>query len=295
MTEKINNNKEDLFVNKKIYGTRFIAYLELSILFSKNFFKSFPGPFFSFGLPLFFLILFYFTIGINNKTTFDVVHGHDIIGGYILLSSVSAGFNFLSGRICEWKESVFLKRLDVTPLKKWEFMFVIICFYSCICILGTIWMFIWTLIVNPHYQINNWKTYSNWGFIILGVITNIIVSISLAIFIGGIATSNSMGQGITMLIFFPSIFLTGIILPITTFGDSLNVINKIGYFLPFKYSVSVFLYGWWYHSPILPDGSLFFTLKQVGFNYWWEPLLGSLGYSAILLLISIKTFRWEIR
>ncbi len=280
-TKKLNNE----FTNKI---NKFNAYYELGKLFFKNFIRDFGGPFFTFGLPVFFLIIFYYIF--KSSTT---VNSHDIIGGYILLASISCGFNFLSQRISEWKESVFLKRLNVTPLKKVEFLLVIAFFYSIICIIGTIWMFMWTIIINHKYQFENWKKWSNFGYIILGIIFTIFAAVSLAIFVGGMAKSSSSAQGIVLLIYFPSVFLTGIVIPIQAFGGN-DIINYVSMILPFKYSVAIYQYGWWYK--LNPSDSLYdiyFAWKSTGFTHLWQPLIGSIFYPIILLGISIKTFKWE--
>ncbi len=283
------DKKNNTFLPKK--KINFFIYIKLYKLFLNNFFKSFAGPFFTFGLPLFFLILFYYTLGQSNSDGLVSVDGHNIIGGYILLSSVASGFNFLSNRIIEWKNSIFLKRIDVTPLKKWQFLFSIVTFYSFICLLGTIWMIIWSIIINPH-EISNWSKYSNWGYMILGIITNIIVSISLSIIVAGFIRSQGTAEGIVMLIYFPSVFLSGMIIPISAFsGSSLDVINIIGYFLPNKYSSSVFMYGWWYSGKTLVP-EIYQWANNWGFSHLWQPLLGAYGISFLFLGISSFTFKW---
>lgn len=288
------NNNEKILINKMR------IYRQLYSLFLKNFFKTFSGPFYSFVLPLFFLILFYFTLDLNKGTKIET-HGHEVIGGFILLAGVSSGFNFLSNRICEWKQSVFLKRLDTTPLKKLEFLFAIVTFYLFICTLSILWMLIWSLIINPKYQIENFKNYTNFGYLTLGAILCILISISLAIFIGGFSKSIAMGQGITLLVYFPSIFLSGMAVPIyvITNNGTNSVVNIMGYFIPLKYALSLFMYGWFndvsslnfppsFHNPYI------FSYDNYGFNYWWEALLGGIGYIFLLLALSLKTFKWTI-
>ncbi len=291
--------------NKSFKLNRFRMYKQLYSLFAKNYFKSFGGPFFTFGLPLFFLILFYFTVGPLTKQAYNTdVKGHDIVGGYILLSSLTCGFNFLANRITEWKKSIFLKRLDTTPLTKWEFLFAIISFYFFICILGTIWMLLWAIIINPN-QIHNWGLYTNFSYVVLGLFLNIIIAISFALLIGGISKSSSMTEGIVTLIYFPSIFLTGFVLPISllsTSPDSQTVINAIGYFIPFKYSVTLFMHGWWYYhdpsmfKPIISGMpvNLKVDINTYGFSAWWQALLGALGYIAAFNIITPFVFQWKI-
>lgn len=254
-----------------------MLYRKMYSLLAKNFFRDFRSVFFTFVLPVFLLVIFYFIFKDQS-----VQAGHMIAGGYILLGPVTAGFQALSFAIMEWKNSILLKRIEATPLKKWQFLFGLVTFYFVLSILSSIWIFIWTIIIEPS-SVKNFSQI-NWGYFILGLILVILLSLIMAIFIAGISKSEGVCQAITFSIYFPSIFLGGLTIPSVAFGGGIDVLNTIGYFIPHKYAVAVALFGW--NNGIVP-------ISQYGFDHTWIAIVVSAVFFVFFTILTWITFRWE--
>lgn len=254
-----------------------MLYRKMYSLLAKNFFRDFRSVFFTFVLPIFLLVIFYFIYKNESKQA-----GHMIAGGYILLGPVTAGFNALSFAVMEWKNSILLKRIDATPLKKWQFLFGLVTFYFVLSILSSLWIFIWTIIIEPS-SVKNFSQI-NWGYFILGLTFVILLSLIMAIFIAGISKSEGICQAITFSIYFPSMFLGGLVIPTSAFSEGTEILNTIGYFIPHKYAISVALLGW--NNNIL-------TISQYGFSHTWIAVTASALFFVFFAILTWMTFRWE--
>ncbi|AHF57883.1 ABC transporter permease [Spiroplasma eriocheiris] len=270
-------------------------YWKLMVLFLKSFRRNFRNIFFVFIMPIFFMVIFYFVLRDIYQNGTNMIKA-----GYILLAPMTAGITSLATTIAEWKNSIFLKRLDVTPVKKWQFISTLIIFYFIISILSTFWTMLWTIIVDPQPTVKYLATI-NWGYFILGVILFIFVSIGIGILIGGLAKSVGMAQALALSIYFPSMFLSGIMIPAYVIARARNIFNDIGYIFPHKYAATIAIYGWNINAnPYIYDNPSDLTnkvslIQAMGFSRLYIPIIVACGWSAGLFILSGLTFKWEVK
>ena len=79
----------------------------------------------------------------------------------------------------------------------------------------------------------------NWGILVFNGILVCVVTCSLGVLIGGIMETNEIAQAVTLVIFFPSVLLAGIMIPMQVLLNQLPTPNNGGamryvmYFVPF--------------------------------------------------------------
>lgn len=88
-------------------------YWGLFKLIGKSFYRNPRGPLFLYIVPVFFLVLFYFVLGngMDNAGKVSLLSSYLLLPGLTILTS-------LAPAIVEWKNSVFLKRIDSTGVNK---------------------------------------------------------------------------------------------------------------------------------------------------------------------------------
>ncbi|AHI53452.1 ABC transporter ATP-binding protein [Spiroplasma sabaudiense Ar-1343] len=267
-------------------------------LVRKSFFRNPRGPLFMFVVPIFFMIMFFAVIG-NNAS------GGMALYAYMLLPSMTI-LTSLAPAIVEWKNSVFLKRIDTTGVKKGVFIAALWVFYLLVSIVALVIMLTTGLLVSliitpplgrdPELQ-TFVKTMSmvNWGAFIGSSILVSLTSIGLATLLGGLFNSDGALQGVVMMIYFFSIFFSGIMLPPEVIESSKGMII-FTYFIPHKYSVFLFLFA---TQGAIAQGwdSSFNNHIGIGrdFTATWQPVLGALLIITALFLITAFTFKWTAK
>lgn len=283
---------------KKIeFKSKINVFSALFYILNKSFFKTFKGIIYTFVLPLLFLIMFKFIFQsvafTKDPTTNNLINQINLLS-YTLLP-LATMLILLSSSIVEWKNSVFLKRIDNSGISKLSFIFVLWLYYFLISIVGFLFLFSFSFVLGQSDYINTFKN-MNWGYIILGILLISFTSISLATLIGGIFDNNGIVQGIVVGIFFISIFMSGMLLSPAMFEKS-DVTRYITYFIPFKHAMFVFLYGAFGVTNMKSPGAIYNHSGYVrGFDYTqiWQPILIAVLLILIFLLVSLKTFKWSV-
>ncbi|WP_342259150.1 ABC transporter permease [Spiroplasma endosymbiont of Dioctria linearis] len=287
--------QKDLNIKKQIS-----IFNNLSLLLSKSFIKEPKSIIFMIVVPIFFNIMFFFIMGEKSG------QGHSILFAYTLLPCLTI-LTLLAPAVVEWKNSVFLKRIDITGIRKGMFIGALWFVYLIAGIIAFILMMIFNLIFSEIYSLalnDNQPTFAkllgdvHWGYLILSMILITLTSIALATMFGGLFSSVGSMQGMIMMVYFFSIFLSGIMLPPETFESSKGMII-FTYFIPHKYAVFIFLYatrgwngdGWdsefnWHQK--LGDGSRDFTAT-------WQPVLGAILILITIFIITTLTFKWTAK
>ena len=198
-------------------------------LFNKYYLKSFFGPFFSFVFPIIILAILGSLMPIQL-----------IFPGIVAMTSMSVGTMGMPLSILEIKQSVLLKRIGASPIKPKIFTFVIITYFLFVMILAMFWIMLWGIILNSNND-KLWALFDNlssikgfFGFFI-GNISNIVLSLSIGFLVATIAKNPVKAQAISMMIYFPSAFLSGQFIDIGTITSSpfMNVISQL---IPFRYT-----------------------------------------------------------
>ena len=234
--------------------------LSMNALFSlinNHFFKSIINPFFAFLFPAIFVAILGMMLGYSA-----------LLGGLIAIPSMTIALFVLPFTIFEFKSSVLLKRIAVTNIKPWMFLFAMITYYFAIVIVSTIITILlsmalfsqyWTkgelispetngvvapdgtpggdpLIYAPSLQEYFMK--ASWGGIIWGVIMNSLIGSAIGFLVVSFAKSSLILQGVLLPILILSQFLSAMVLPISMV-KSIDAIWALTYASPFRYSTGL--------------------------------------------------------
>ncbi|AGM24972.1 ABC transporter permease [Spiroplasma chrysopicola] len=275
------------------------SFAAVLYILNKSFIKTPKGFLFTYILPIIFLVMFKF---IFNSIVF--VPGNDEINllikqvnllSYTLLP-LTTMLILLSSSIVEWKNSVFLKRIENSGISKIAFILSLWFFYFIISLSGLVLLFLISLPLGGQEYLSSFKS-MGWGYIIFGIILISLVSIALSTFIGGITSNDGLVQGLVVGVFFISVFMAGILLSPAMIIKS-DVTRYITYFIPFKHPVYVFLYGAYGNAPMDSFEAIYNHSNYTrGYDYTavWQPILISLILIFALLGLSTKTFRWAAK
>jgi hypothetical protein len=181
--------------------------------------------------------------------------------------------------LIDWKNSILLKRLSITPLKKKHFFFIILSFYFLTILFSSLWTFFWIEIIT---QKNFLTGTTRWSSFIFAWLTVTFTSINLGIFMAGVSRSQNVTQMLVFLIYFPTAFLTGMTFPIYELGQSNSFIDFISFILPHKLPAAWANAAW--------NGKDVFSYIQIPL---WEVIFIVIVINITLSLASKLTFRWE--
>lgn len=296
-------------LNKGFTRQKWIA--ELFDLIFKSYRRSFPAIFFTFVQPVIIFAIFYFVF-IGIKGLHQSVS--NIAPGYLLIGTVSASLIGFANMLSIWKDSILLKRLDVTVITKTKFMSVLIAFYSLIAIIAMLWMMMWTAIFasilqghlltgfdqathKPIFKSENFHgifNKLNWGWLFLAIIQLILICNTLAVLVCGLVVGQNKTASIVQTIFFPAGFIGGAMLPMVKI-DSIVALKWISYFMPLKFPAFLSNLAWNNGdiktiSYANPGSPYVFTDT---FPHVWIPIVVGFALPVIFLAIAIKTFKWN--
>ncbi|WP_339020279.1 ABC transporter permease [Spiroplasma endosymbiont of Atherix ibis] len=283
-------------------------FKNLSLLLYKSFIKEPKSIIFMIFVPIFFNIMFFFIMGAKIQG-----EKYGVLFGYTLLPCLTC-LTLLAPAVVEWKNSVFLKRIDITGIRKSMFIAALWFVYLIAGIVAFFLMMIFNLIFSQiHKLVSSSDLLSfaqllgqiNWGYMLLSMILITLTSIALATFFGGLFSSVGSMQGMIMMIYFFSIFLSGIMLPPEAFETSKGMII-FTYFIPHKYGVFLFLYatrGWsdkgWdsgfnkhYSNPMETTSENFIGQD---FTSTWQPILGAILILIAIFALTSFTFKWSAK
>lgn len=217
-------NRQDEFAEVHIGSARAGKVSSIYKLFNRYYIKSFFGPFFTFVFP----VLIYAILGtlMDYKLMF---------AGVCAMSGMS-GLTGMPFSILELKKSVLLKRIGASPVKTSTFTVVIVTYFVATIFLSVLWLMLWALIIHQNPSMFDFLgTVKGFFAFFYGNILNIVISISLGFFVASISKNEQQAQAISMLIMFPSQFLSGMFITIDTIAAN-DVMNWISRIIPFRYS-----------------------------------------------------------
>ncbi|ATZ18478.1 ABC transporter ATP-binding protein [Williamsoniiplasma somnilux] len=251
------------------------AFNNVFLLVFKSFVRNPRGPLFMYVVPTFFMILFYFVLdfapdssGINQA---KILLPYSVLPALTILTS-------LTPAIIEWKNSVLLKRVEITGISKSLFLLALWFVYFIIGLSGVIVEMLVALIIGQKDFLDVLSSL-DWGLFIVGIVLTIFTSIAISSFIGGIMSSDGAAQGVIMMLYFFSIFMSGIMLPPAIIEGQV-VTRIISFILPHKYAVYPLLYA----------------QNSVGlqsFHEVWVPILISIGIIISFFVVTSFTFKWS--
>ena len=225
-----------------------------------HFWKSIFGPFFAFIFPIIFIAILGTLLGYDQ-----------VFAGSLAIPAMAVGLTAMPQAIFEFKKSVLLKRIGVTKIKPWMFLLAIALFYVLVMFVATffcvaIGIAIFSGYMNSGREIANnlsmpisiantnsnimYNLYApslktvldtvNWGGFIWGTIMNIIVSVSIGLFLVSVVKTSLGIQALGIPILIISQFLSAQVLPLGMV-KSVGAMWGLSYITPFKYSTGLFL------------------------------------------------------
>lgn len=221
-----------------------------------------------FILPLFFLFLV-MEIFIPLGDVPQEIAINNVVPSLIVLTIASTAIYSIPISIASYREIKFFKRLKATPVTPSVILGGIGIANVIITILGILLLIIGGKLV---YQ-------AEFGGGILASLVGFMLIflsfISLFLIIAGICRTSRSASAISMLIYIPMMFFSGVFVPLEMLPDW--IASYITPFIPATYAVEL-LQGLWLGNPL--------------FDYSKEIIL-LFGFLILGLIISAKTFRWE--
>ncbi|WP_342268803.1 ABC transporter permease [Spiroplasma endosymbiont of Aspidapion aeneum] len=261
---KLNNSKINLF----------ISFKEISILLLKSFFRSPRGPLFMYIVPTFFSWLFY---SIYKDYGVSILLSYTLLPCFTILTSLSIA-------IIEWKNSVFLKRIDGSGIKKSIFLFAIWFNYLIISYSGfTLQILFGVLITKGDFYTQVLKNV-NWLVMIFAVTLVSITCIAISTLIGGIINNEGSGTGIVMMVYFLCIFLGGVMIP-TSVIETSTFMRILSYIVPLKYAVAIFHYSL--------GEEVYNSMTNGDFSSIFIPIGVAFAILITLFVATMFTFKWS--
>lgn len=226
------------------------------------FWKSIIGPFFAFAFPIIFIAILGMMLGYSS-----------MFGGLLMISSMSISLTSMPQAIFEFKRSSLLKRIGVTPIKPWMFVVIAGVFYLLVMIVGTFFSIIMGIAIfsgnmnegkeiisstppylpgfNPMHPVAPLYSYSlwqlltgiNWGGFIWSLLLNILIGLSIGMFLVSVSKSTIMIQGIGIPVLILSQFLSAQVLPPYMVRE-IDAIWYLGYISPFKSTTILMFQSW---------------------------------------------------
>lgn len=258
--------------------------LSMNALFSlinNHFFKSIINPFFAFLFPAIFVAILGMMLGYSA-----------LLGGLIAIPSMTIALFVLPFTIFEFKSSVLLKRIAVTNIKPWMFLFAMITYYFAIVIVSTIITILLSMALFSQYwtkgelispplkdtdvstpfqpqiyapSLQEYFMNASWGGIIWGVIMNSLIGSSIGFLVVSFAKSSLILQGVLLPILILSQFLSAMVLPISMVKN-IDAIWGLTYASPFRYSTGLINES--FNGNILPVADWGLPIKDLETGIW---------------------------
>lgn len=270
--------------------------LEVFRLIFKSYRRQFNFFFFGFVQPIILLVVFYFLFtSLIKGPTGQPYPPTDILAGYFLLAPISSSLFAFSSMLSIWKDSILLKRIDITPITKLRLFLTFITFFFCVSLLSAFWTIAWSAlfilmrtvkITSPAGTVASYTVpyvfgQIKWGWLFISLFEIIIIANCIAIFSAGIVRGVNTTEAVVMSFYFPSAFLGGIVFP-NRLIDHYKGLKWFSYFLPFKFPAYIANHAW---------GT---TISSSYLNSHPGILIVvGLAWPIILLPLAMLTFRWE--
>ncbi|WP_434414879.1 ABC transporter permease [symbiont of Argiope bruennichi] len=273
----------------------------------KNWLRNFQGPFFALVFPL--ISVWIMGSIVVSYTTSSSVPGQDnplshvflsIIPSFIALIIISVCMSSFTNQLIDFKTSVIIKRIGVSPISKIHFFLASYCFAIFLSFISTLWIvsvieiffhsdiYSQAIVAQAHMLQN----FSSFLIFALGWLLGIFVATSISFWVTSISNSQGKAIGIIMLFFFPTMFLSGAQLPPSLIDHSPSL-KIVSYFIPQRYAIQV-LYSGYFSSSFF--GTPNETIKVIYQNspiHAWHAAIIALSFSLLLSTWTFSTWKWE--
>lgn len=200
----------------------------------------------------------------NGLRTFDYV-----FSGLLAYVVMTFGLIGLSNVVPQDKESGALKRVHASPVSAGQYLLSYIASFMILSVISFAIMFFIA------FNIFNLKMNGNWFNLIVFILASLIMMFGTGLIVGGISKDDKQASGLSNIVMFPMMFLSGVFIPRFLMPD---LFQKITDFIPL--------------TPVNDGMRLIITenysLVQV------VPQLVLIGiWTIVLYIIAVKSFRWE--
>lgn len=178
----------------------------------------------------------------NNLTYFDF-----IFPGLLIFSIMQVG---LSGGIMllVQRKNDSLKRLQITPLKKWQFLVGYISCYFCIMVMQVLAYIALANILFKYVFLGNL-----WNIVII-LLFSCIFFIALGVLLCNFCNTVENGNNFNRFFIFPASFLCGVFIPVSTFPlfiQKISLIHPLTYLVNIMRDISNYDVSLWNYSVLL--------------------------------------------
>ncbi|AGM26406.1 putative ABC-2 type transporter protein [Spiroplasma syrphidicola EA-1] len=212
---------------------------------------------------------------VSQAETFSKLQ--QIIGAMALMPAISVGVFVVPFTLIEIKDSVLFKRIGATSVKPYMFIFTVI---SASVVMTTIGLF-WTFLCGGLFYGWNygWEVAfpQSFGISLLFMLIVLILSSAVGLLLASFFTSRAVLGAFSGLLFTPSLFFTGALIPID-YILAAPELKYLVYISPYWYCAKPFL-------DIFTTGNIVMTTQNI------INLAVSCGL--IVVCIGLTTYRWR--
>ena len=292
-------------------------FISLVKLIYRTYFANFQGPFFLFFFPVLMLAVIGEIVRSSVPTSSgNVVWGVELITivpglmalGVVSLSLLSAPVNVVS-----LKESVIIKRIAVTPIRKQDFIFINIFSTIILSFLASMWLLMWSQIfyyqvmkdgfdfIDKYYGVH--QTALGWFLLFVGIFLVTSVASSIGMYVASLFKTVQSAIGVLMLIYFPSLFFSGVLVPVGLINESYDWLRYISYFAILKYPTQTLIDAYFGQNIFNASSTNFFSNNVFGpgtVNHFtkfgvpdWFAVAVSAGLITTFYTATAFTWKWE--
>ena len=227
------------------------------------------AAFFTLAFPTMLVILFGSIYGNEPAAIFGGRGSMDIsLPAYSGLIVGTIGLMSVPITTASYREQGILRRFRVTPLKPWTYILADQCTNLLMTVVGMV------IVSGVAWLLYHVEFQGQVLAILLAVVLGTLAMSALGYIIASVAQGARMAQVISMVIFYPMMFLSGAGMPIEILPNS---IQRISDFLPLTYVVRL-MRGLWFGDSLQ--------------THWLEAGI-LLGITLVGGLLAGKLFRWE--
>lgn len=192
-----------------------------------------------------------------------------VFAGLLSYVILTFGLIGLSNAIPEDKKTGALKRIHASPVTSFQYLLAYTIAFSLICFVAM------SLMIAVAYFVFDWQMRGNWFNFVIFSFFSLIMMFGTGLAVGGWARNEQQASGLSNIIMFPLMFLSGVFIPRFMMPD---IFQKITDYVPL--------------TPVNDGIRLIITE-----NYDLVQILPQIGIIAIwlivLYIVAIKVFRWE--
>lgn len=224
--------------------------------------------FFTLGLPLLLLTL---NGGAGNAPQ-EMFGGAGLVDvltpGLLLLVMCTSGLMALPETLAAYRERGFLRRLRVSPLRPWQILGAHAATHLTVALLGLV------LLVGVGRVAFGLHSPAAWGLAVTAIAASAVMVVAVGFLLAAITPTVRTAQAISAAIYFPAIFVSGVVFPTEALPE---LARRIGEILPFTYGVRAIREAW--------------TVGAVD----WTAFAVLAATVVVAVAVGLRTFRWETR